>query len=111
MATLTEFIDKAVDQLVPTEKSAREETAPNQFYDVALSLLQDKRKLLEENYEFEAVANTLTRQKELYQSYDENFRTKQSYCNYYRLIIEDFLPKDMQTPGRQFVYRTPSGYS
>lgn len=58
---------------------------PNQFYDVALVLLQEKRKLYEENYEFEKVSTTLGEQKERYQQYDEEFETKVQYCKYYRV--------------------------
>lgn len=100
VTNLTQFIDNAVRALVPGGQQTEEEKPPNQFYDVALSLLQDKRKLLEENYEFENVANTLTMQKELYQNYDEKFEKKAEYCKYYRIKIEAFLPKDMQCEGR-----------
>ena len=90
VTTLTKFIDDAVEKLVPPspsqlEKMEKEEKArlnpnPNQFYDVALTLLQEKRKLYEENYEFEKVSTTLGEQKERYQQYKEKFKSKERYC-------------------------------
>jgi hypothetical protein len=40
----------------------------------------------------------------------ERFKEKESYCVYYRIKIETFLPEDMRVPNRFFIYRTPYGY-
>ena len=75
----SQLIEEAVRKLVPSNENN------NQFYDVALDLMQDKRHAEEESYQFDAVAKTLVRQKQLYRSYDQKFEFKMEYCRYYRV--------------------------
>jgi hypothetical protein len=71
---------REIEQLEKEDKILKLNPNPNQFYDVALTLLQEKRKLYEENYEFEKVSTTLGEQKERYQQYKEEFISKKQYC-------------------------------
>lgn len=59
--TLEGIIKNAVSLLVQ-ENNSDDKVPPNQFFDVALKLLSDKRVLLETNYDFRSIISTLNEQ-------------------------------------------------
>ena len=55
---------------------------------------------------------TLNKQRDLYERYEKEFdKKKKNYCTYYRINIEDYLPKEIMKENRIFVLRTSSNYN
>lgn len=97
------IIDQATKALVNEDNK-------NQFFDVAIGLLSEKRTLLEKTYEFEKIQKVLEEQKQMYQAY-ERFDKRDNYCKYYRVSFEPLMPVELQQKDRIFIYRAPSGHN
>ena len=106
-----EKIEIAVKALVPDKNNPSVgKKDQNQFFDVALILLSEKRALLEKSYEFREIQQLLEDQGKMYKDYAE-FDVRKGYCQYYRVSFEPLLPEEIQVKDRLFIYRTPFGYN
>lgn len=64
------IIDQAVKALVPRKDILVDsKESQNQFFDVALSLLSEKRALLEKSYDFDQIKQVLDEQSKMYSHY------------------------------------------